>query len=226
MVTAMLSALISKEDIKDFGIRNLSSIKILSITIVGILLVVLFVFTIFLPYKKDVLMKKLYVINLPERVTVWKKLNNITPMGDSFDTVLMFSKIQSAYNINAQSIMSADSDFKNAALSEIDEIGLYLENLNKKNPSDYGIRLIASSLDYTKMRITNEFSGTTLERARTNAVKAIELSPTDPQSYWIAGQIELSSGNSVGAKELFERALNLNPKIETSQKFIKQINKI
>ena len=42
---------------------------------------------------------------------------------------------------------------KNVAITELDEVGKYLNILNKKNPSDYSIRLIASSIDYTKMRM-------------------------------------------------------------------------
>ncbi|MFZ4499974.1 MAG: O-antigen ligase family protein [Minisyncoccia bacterium] len=185
--------------------------------------IVLFIYTIALPYQKDRTMNAVYNTNLPARATRWSEFAGISPMGDGYDSIILFNKVHKAYNENAKDIITGDPLLKEASLKELDAIGKYMEELRQSRKGSYGLTLIAAHIDYTRMRIAGTVDASILTRARGLAKESIGLSPTDPQPYWLAGQIEMLAGNRAGAKDFLEQAVQVDPTIHTTHYFILQL---
>ncbi len=187
--------------------------------------IVLFIYTIALPYQKDRTMNSVYNTNLPARATRWNEFAGISPMGDGYDSILLFNKVHKAYNENAKAISTGDPLLKDAALKELHAVGEYMNELRGSRINDYGLTLLAAQIDYTRIRIEGVTDSPTVVRARALVYEAMKLAPTDPQPYWLAGQIEMITGNMAGAKNFLEQAVQIDPTIRTTHRFILQLAK-
>jgi O-antigen ligase len=202
---------------------HMSRMKKMTFFGVACLALVLFVYTIAQPFKKDRTMHAVYTTTLPARATMWNKLSGISPMGDDYDSVWIFNRIQKKYNEEAKKIAVGDPKLKEAAVKELESVGNYLYTLSQSKEYYYGHALIGAQIYYTRMRIENKVSEIDLNRARFLAREAMKLSPTDPQPYWVAGQIEMAVGNMKEAKNIFEQALLIDPTLSNTHRFILQL---
>ena len=160
-----------------------------------------------------------YNTSLPLRVSLWKNLSGISPMGDSGDSILMFNKIFNSYYEEIPNLKTLDVRTKEVFLQEIDEINKYIGSLDK-NEGNYEFVLLRIKFSYLRMRMASDFSDPLLSETETLFNKAILLSPKDPRVYWANVQIQIAINNLTNAKNLLEKVVSIEPKILLTHKMI------
>jgi hypothetical protein len=142
----------------------------------------IFIYAVALPYRKTQIMNQVYEESLPNRAQMWSSLSGISPMGDEYDSELMFSDIYKAYSEQADSVKDGSRGTKKAVLDELDSINEYLIGLLERRPDNYALTLTAARLHYLRMYIAQSYTKQTLDRAQALARHALGLSPTDPRA--------------------------------------------
>lgn len=193
----------------------------LVIFIIVLVIISLFIYTIALPYKKNRTMYKTYSTSLPARIILWKDLSGISPMGDSIDTVVMFDKVFKSYytEIKMKYVGNWDIRKKEIILKELDAIINYFSNSTYRK-DDYEFITLNIKFGWIRMYIANDFSGFLFDKTKELIKKAMLLSPTDPQPYWLGVQIEIANQNFSEAKSLLEKAFSLEPKLKYTNNMI------
>ncbi len=107
---------------------------------------------------------------------------------------------------------------KNAAIADIDATVNYMAKITSEN--NFDLTLIGARLEYLRMVIANDFSGSYFENAQKLALDAAILSPADPQPLQIAAQIMIGAGDYEQGKIILEQALILEPKLKNTHKMI------
>lgn len=223
MVAGMVYATALKKEQTGTAIFTVSKTNKYIFTGLTAVAVVVFVYTIAVPYKKDQMMINTYNAKLPARASLWQNIAGISPMGDGYDSVLMFNKMSTAYNAAADSLKKEDPLLHQAALDELDAVSERLFTIAQSRKNDYGIHIIGAQMYYYRMKIADDFSGVPLQRALVLSKRAVELSPTDPQAYWVSAQLEMMRHNFLEAKNLLEQALALEPRLVVTHNFILQL---
>lgn len=189
------------------------------IWIIFFISILFFTYSVLLPYKKNRVLYKTYNSHLPARVYLWKNLSRISPMGDSYDSVIIFNNIFKTYDKEKQNIRDWDINKKEIVLKELDEIIKHLTRLtNYKN--DYNLILINAKICYLRMYISNDISDTLVDKMHKLLNKAILLSPSDPQPYWVKSNLYIEGHNLYEAKNMLEQALILEPRLEYTHSLI------
>lgn len=204
--------LVYKQESKKQKISYLSSKEKSIIFIIICMIIILFICAIALPYKKSRIMDKTYNTNLPLRASLWKNIFGISPMGDSGDSVIMFDNIFKTYNKEKQNIRTWDVNKKEIVLKELDEVINHLSKIIDQK-DDYDLILITAKISYIRMYITQDIKSPLFDKTQNLLQRAIKLSPTDPQPYWIKVQLETASGNFVEAKNTLEKAFIIEPRL-------------
>jgi len=216
--------LVKVEDIKKQKVDYLSIKEKFIIIGIFTLVTFLFVYVIIFPIKKDRLMYKTYTTNLPLRTELWKNLSEISPMGDSNDSVTLFSKVVDSYDLDKQYVKESDIREKEIYIKEIDAVINYLSGLISQK-DNYDLIFITARFYYLRMYITNDISESSFSKAQNLIQRAIELSPTDPKPYWFEAQLEIVKNNFSEAKNLLEKAYILEPKLLYTHNLILQFAK-
>jgi len=217
-------SLIDKPEVKKQKIYYFSARGNFMIFIVICLSSILFIYTIALPFKKSRIMYKTYNTNLPSRAKMWSSFSGISPMGDSSDSVIMFDNIFKTYDREKQNIRTWDIKKKEVVLKELDEVINYLSTINSQK-DDYEIILITAKIAYIRMYIAEDIKSPLFDKTKNLLQRAMLLSPTDPQPYWIKVQLETASGNFAEAKNTLEKAFILEPKLTYTNNLILQLAK-
>ncbi len=191
------------------------------VILVGIccVVLVLFIFTIFLPYYKNRQLYITYNTSLPRRALLWKELSGISTMGNHGDSILMFNKISDSYYQDIPNLGKLDERTREVFLEEVREVNKYIASLDEKD-ENYEFILLRIKLYYLEMRMTNDFSPLLVNETQNLFGKAISLSPRDPRVYWANAPIQIGIKNLAQAKEILEEALVIEPKIPLTHRLI------
>lgn len=148
--------------------------------VVAILIMLTYV-ALWLPAQKAFRMERVYAMNLPARADAWETLSGISPMGDGYDSALMFTRIYEAYRNGAQELRGSDPLLKEAALAELDAIGHYLDSVLTKRGEQFELVWAAAQLQYVQVLIDETPSLQEIHRAKELIALAQRISPTDPR---------------------------------------------
>lgn len=151
------------------------------VVLTGCVAAILFIYTIFLPMWKVHALYRVYDMKLPARAAAWQELPGISPMGDRYDSALVFSSVYDAYVQNEKKIREGDELLKRAALEELDAVNAYLIDLLESASDPYELTLVAAQLHLVRLRIDSQAPVAVWENAHRLATRATELSPTDPR---------------------------------------------
>ena len=158
---------------------TLSGKRILIFSI--ILASIVFFFVIYLPMKKVRLMYQFYDMQLPARANMWMKMSNISPMGDRYDSALIFSAVYDAYLRRVVDIRRGDPLLKAAALEELDAMGVYLDSLLESGGATYELIMVNAQIRYVRLLIESRDVPQVWDTVLVLTNRAHEISPTDPR---------------------------------------------
>ena len=206
-------------EISDISLRS----KFIFLLFVFIV-IFLFIYSIFLPLKKNRIMYKVYNTTLPARAGLWKNFYGTSPMGNSYDSVIMFNNILKTYNKEKENIRNWNDEKKKIVIKEIDEIINLLSYLVEKS-YDYNLVLISGKMCYVRMYITGDANGEFYKRIEFFLKKAKEISSLDPQLYWLNADLFLLKGDISLAKESLEKSLILDPYLKDTHLIILEFAK-
>jgi tetratricopeptide (TPR) repeat protein len=201
---------IGPEPIKNFA-RLLTPNKKMLLGVVGAAIFILFILAVALPWRKDHLMYTAYNSKLPARAPMWNNFARVTPMGTGFDSFIILNGIESAYEKNIDDLAKEQPNTKKIVTQELDAIASYLYNESGKHPYGFEQSLLGAKFFYLRMSANNDFNGEPFELATELADRALKLSPTNPEAYWIAAKIQFAAKNYTEAKDLLEQAFALAP---------------
>lgn len=156
---------------------------------VAAILIILAYVALWLPAQKALRMERVYAMNLPARADAWETLSGISPMGDGYDSALMFTRIYEAYRNGAQEIRSGDPLLRTAALMELDAIGRYLDSVLSKRGEQFELVWAAAQLQYVQVLIDETPSLQEIHRAKELVALAQRISPTDPRPGELLGEL-------------------------------------
>jgi hypothetical protein len=193
---------------------------------VTIVALILFIYTIVLPFAKIRTMISTYESKLPQRTVMWQKFKNGSPMGNGFDSVIMFDKMEKAYDKNRDEIFQGGPSGRKTAADELDAVANHLNDIVQDKKYSYEFALLGAKVSYLHMFIANNPNGPGLDRSVALAKSMLEQSPTNPESYWIASKIEFAAKNNEQAKQLLEQAYKLEPKAPDTHRLILNFAKL
>ncbi|MBX4187727.1 MAG: O-antigen ligase family protein [Candidatus Doudnabacteria bacterium] len=195
-----------------FGIYSLASL-------------ILLIYGIFLPFGKANFMSKAYETRLPKRADLWEHFDEGSPMGNGYDTFLIFDQLRDTYDKNIETLRKDKPESKKIIINELDESGKFLYNTAQEKRYGFEYNLIGAKLYYLKMSFEGDFDGQDFERTIFLANKAIELSPTHLEAYWVAARAHFAAKNYEESKRLLEKAVELEPKAELTHILILNLAK-
>lgn len=94
----------------------------------------------------------------------------------------------------------------------------------KENPLDLRTHLFLGKLYSDSFRFSGNIEE--LRLARKTLERALELGPTNQQSYWFLGEVRLAEGRNEEAIELFKKAVELEPRFGSAHWFLAMAYKI
>jgi hypothetical protein len=141
--------------------------------------IALFWYAIFLPARKAHVMSRVYQMNLPARADAWQSLSGISPMGDHYDSALLFREIYEEYEKNVARIRDGDPLLRSVVIDELDAVSGYVSNLLALRGEQYDLVLIAAQLYSVRLLIDVDAPREIEESAQRLAERAAELSPVD-----------------------------------------------
>jgi hypothetical protein len=106
----------------------------------------------------------------------------------------------------------------------LDAIANHLLNLTSSK-DDYNLILFRAKLMYIRMYIANNIATPMFKETQDLLQRAMTISPTDPQPYWVLLQLEAASGNFEETKNLLEKAVMLQPQSIYTHKLVLQFAK-
>lgn len=180
-----------------------------------------FLFTFFefviQPVRTDALViKALRAQNTQERIELYQKTLNSSPMGKYQIREFFAQQSQSIIQNNIQKIPQQD------IAKELNFLITELEKTEKESPLDFRSILRLAHLYNLYVLIDSE----KLPLAEKYAKRAIELSPTNQQGYWALAQTKIYQGDFETALNLSQKAIELEPKWLQSHKIAVQIAQI
>jgi O-antigen ligase len=151
------------------------------------------------------------------------KLVMVSPMGNGGDVGFIASTMASSYRKNIAQIRKDGALVK----STHDEIYAFLDTVDTlENVAANSARLWLTSADLLNldMTITNETNAEKVDRSLKYIDRAKALSPNNPRVYWTYGQLYLNVDEFAKAREAYQKAYDINPKVIRSQEYLKKFD--
>lgn len=183
----------------------------------------IFIYSILMPFQKNRLIYSTYRLNLPQRATIWQNFDKGSPMGTGYDSVLMLNNLHLGYLSRISEILKSNATTRDATINELENVSKYLYDFTRTKKYDYELTLLGAQFSHIKLGLDNESTGPAMERALILADETVSLSPTNPQSYWIAAKIKHLAGDRTTSKELMEQAYELAPTLSETHYLILEL---
>ncbi|MCD6528035.1 O-antigen ligase family protein [bacterium] len=188
---------------------------------VGVILFFIFLFTFFefiiQPFRTDALViKSLRAQNSQQRIELYQKTLETSSMGKYQIREFFAQQSQSIIQQNLQKIPKEDIK------KELDFLISELEKTEKESPLDFRSILRMAQLYNVYVLIDTQ----KLPLAQKYGERAIELSPTNQQGYWVLAQTKLYQGDFETAMSLAQKAIDLEPKWFQSHQIAVQIAQV
>jgi hypothetical protein len=149
-----------------------------------------------------------------ERLSYYKKTLSTSPVGKF--------QIREFFADRTLQDLSSEKIQKEGIEKELDFVAQELEKSIKECPVDFRSRLKLAEVYNGYSRLDQS----KIQNAEMILSKAIELSPTNQQGYWVLAQTRLYQGRFDEAVILAEKAVELEPRLERSHIILVRIAKI
>ncbi len=214
LTMALSSTVVIPIEAKSYNYSKKRSIITKSV-ILAVTFVLVFYFTL-LPGSKAKAMYDMYNLPIAERVDRWERLKTKSPMGNVVDIGYLTNKIYDHYRSNISEIKNLETEQKNQYIQDIDATISYLKFYNNEEnrfANEYRNILLISKYYMLKLFIISSLSDTDMIDAQKYAKWAIDLSPSDPEAYWVLAQFYFTTKEIPLAKDILEKAVTIEPKI-------------
>ena len=156
----------------------------------------------------------------PERITLYKKTLATSPLGREQIRLFFADEAINFFHSN-DGLLAIQEKSKNSKL-KLDFLTQELEKSIKESPLDFRSHLTLGNLYNIYAQINPE----KLIRAEQVLKRAIEISPSNPQGYWLLTQVKLHQGDIKTAFSLAEQAVVIEPRINRSHFILVETAKI
>lgn len=150
-----------------------------TVSLASIAAIAIFVYAIALPMWKAGRMYSVYEMKLPARANQWQTLSGISPMGDNYDSVLIFSSLKDVYLAQVNEIKAADPARKAVYLKELDSVIVYIKGLGASGGEAYDLLALVARLEQIRLTIDQAGASGMREDVIRIINHLLELSPTD-----------------------------------------------
>jgi len=170
----------------------------------------------YLPAKKAATYGSVFSAPLNRRLERYGELLQGSRMGEDWDTSGMAHDIFKLYASNPTEVKN-DKRILPYALRDIPNFLAYLEDVAKRNPTDYRLQLKIVHLWSTYVFLADKPLDPALaDHILQYAYAGQKLAPTDPQVYWSIGQIAAWKGDLGLAQQSYEKAVTIDNEIAAS----------
>lgn len=152
-----------------------------------------------------------------KRILLYENLFS-SPLDQGFFIWRTYNDLQRGVSLNPKII--EDKDQRDGLIKEIESLVSYYEKYIDKKPSDFRAKLGIADL-YIYQRLLDIDN---LDKAHEVLNDAIKLVPQAPQSYWMQSVAYLYQGKFKLAREFANKAYDLGPDIEESQRLKEYID--
>lgn len=174
-------------------------------------------------------MKNLYNISPRERAERWTNLGELSPMGNVQDTGFFGHELYEKYRSEIEKIRNASVEDKQNAVRDL-KGGIAhfksLANIGGDAYKNYRMTLLVPKFYILEIAIQGNLSEEEFLDAEAYTMRAIELSPMDPEGYWTLSQIYLADKKIDKAKEALAKASEIEPRISLTYKLMLNIAKV
>lgn len=170
----------------------------------------------YLPAQKSATYGSVFSAPLNRRLERYGELLQGSRMGEDWDTSGMAHDIFKLYATNPTAIKN-DKVLLPYTLKDLPNFLSYLEDVAKRNPTDYRLQLKIVHLWSTYVFLADKPLDPVLaDHILQYAYAGQKLAPTDPQVYWSIGQIAAWKGDFGLAQESYEKAVIIDNTIAAS----------
>ncbi len=144
--------------------------------------IVVFVYAISLPLKKAFLMNYVYKLELPARADAWQQLSDISPMGDQYDSELMFNEIFNVYARNAEQLRADTSPLRGSVVDELDAIDLLLSEFIISDKSRLELTLLRAQFQYLRIFVASQVTAEQIKQLTDLTKRALKNAPNNTRA--------------------------------------------
>lgn len=123
-------------------------------------------------------------------------------------------------------VLASSKDSQALVMKDVDSLARALEISFDKYPVSAQGAIAYGRLGSIKIALLNALDERSLKMMIDGGNRAIKLSPTNPQGYWILGQAYAYEGKFDEAKTVFKQALAINPRIPESYTALMELAKL
>lgn len=205
-------------------IQNNKSYKYIAALFLGLISII---FLSIKPYQESRLIRGLAKKSVPERILLFEKSFNMSPMGGVADESFVLDIYQKTYR---QIFEGLSEEEKGYAFQEVDVIYNLSVNISEKNPLSFRANLNTARLANLKLymrSISNkEINDNLIAESIKYSLISIKSSPRNPQGYWTMSQAFIFKEDLATALKFADMAVYLDPTVAESHDVVIRIAKL
>jgi O-antigen ligase len=221
IITGLVFGVSSDGEISDKIFNKPSKDKSQFVIVLIILLFIpTWIFFTWRPARKAENLDRVIGLSLNKRPDHYVDLLKGSVVGNAFEIGAI---ADDAYHLYADNESTLKSNAKTLpyALNDLEKFTSYLETVSKSEPYDLHLKFNLARLYNVYMDLSGKYTDATLvNKVLAIENESIEMSPNDPQHYWVKIITQFKSGDIEGAQETARKALDIAPNIELSKEFL------
>ncbi len=202
----------------DKNTSNNLLLKVLLLTLFTMSVVYFF----YRPVMKSSLYARVFASAINTRPDVYKYLRGGSSVGESIEVGDLAYGIHKVYSSSPAKIKNNKEKLP-YIINDISALLEYLDYISLKNKTDSRLYITKALLQNTLTYLSDRpFNQEIQDKIMSDLNYASELSPTNPNIYWIMAQTKLWNLDFKGVEDAYRKSINADPKLATSYKLTLQ----
>jgi len=185
-----------------------------------------FIFLVYMPAGKSKAYAETFSASIDKRPDMYAKLLDGSHIGEQWDASDLAFATHKLYISNPAGF-KADKEKLPYLIKNIDGLLSYLYKVSERNQTDYRLYLTIAFFENTLTYMSDRpYDSETRDRVLAVLEKAKNLSPANPNAYWVMAQTKIWGGDFEGAEEAYRQAVLVAPYIPSSYNLLLNYAKI
>jgi O-antigen ligase len=218
MIAGLVYTLVNKDD----NTKKISTVKIdqssknFLASGLFVAFIVSFIFFVQMPAHKSKLYAETFATAINKRHDLYQNLIPGSSIGEQWDVSGLAYDVHKVYSSNPSAVKN-DPKLLPYAIKDVQALISYLEKVSENNTTDYRLYITRAMLENTLTYLSDRpFDKEHAENILSILDHARDLSPTNPNVYWVLAQTRIWGGDLVGAEEAYREAIAVAPHLSTS----------
>jgi len=193
--------------------------------VVTIVMIPVWVFAAYLPSRKVIEIQSIADMASNQRISLYQSLFHSAGSYILTTDIPFYADALSFSYENQEVQLKNNPAYQKISTEELQALIVSMESVWQKRPMDYRLSLSLLQLEDLEIYISGQSTPDQIAQSKAYALRAIGLSPTDPQVYTYYAQLLFDANDFVNAKLMAQKAIAQNPYYLTAQQLLIAIEK-